>query len=117
MYYTFKYLFKTIKGRNSALKLAYPTWDVKGDSTQTLEGGDTIIVLGPKVVNTNTKNTKAKNTKGKKVYEVDIVSKEAKTEISNFSVYPNTPDHVVLGLSFSPQIQRKAIKTKSNESK
>ena len=117
MLHTYKYLFTSAEDRDNALITAYPEWDENGSSTQTLEGGDTIIVLGPKVVNTNTKNTKAKNTKGKKVYEVDIVSKEAKTEISNFSVYPNTPDHVVLGLSFSPQIQRKAIKTKSNESK
>ena len=107
MYYTFKYLFTSLEARDNALNAAYPTWESDGASTQTLEDGDTIILLGQNFDKTDPENPIPLNE-----WCVDIVSTEVKSEISSFSVYPNTPDHEVLGISFSPQIQRKSIKIK-----
>ena len=93
MYYTFKYLFTSLEARDNALNAAYPTWESDGASTQTLEGGDTIILLGQNFDNTDPENPLPLNE-----WCVDIVSTEVKDSLQDHLVIPVTPNHIVLGV-------------------
>ena len=104
MLHTYKYLFTSAEERNNALLAAYPEreedgsfypqWDENGSSTQTLEGGDSVIILGQNFDNTDPENPIALNE-----WCVDIVSTEINSSLDSYLVTPQTPNHQVLGIS------------------
>ena len=94
MLHTYKYLFTSAEERDNALIAAYPTWESDGASTQTLEGGDTVILLGQNFDNTDPENPLPLNE-----WCVDIVSTGINSSLDSYLVTPQTPNHQVLGIS------------------
>ena len=94
MLHTYKYLFTSAEERDNALITAYPEWDENGSSTQTLESGDSVIILGQNFDTTDPENPIALNE-----WCVDIVSTGINSSLDSYLVTPQTPNHQVLGIS------------------
>ena len=91
--YTFKYLFTSLETRDNEIEASYPSFEGEGASTQTLEDGDTVILLGQNFDNTDPENPLPLNE-----WCVDIVSTEVKDSLQDYLVIPVTPNHIVLGV-------------------